>query len=89
MSKRSNNGRDDAPEASRRNFLKGATIAGAAALSTPVAADTAVSGFPEERPKAAPPEEQPAGRRVKSRHARQNVTPPRVTLLRRMMSRLW
>ena len=55
MSKRSNNGRDDAPEASRRNFLKGATIAGAAALSTPVAANTAVSGFPEERPKAAPP----------------------------------
>jgi acetolactate synthase-1/2/3 large subunit len=55
MSKRSNNGRDDAPEASRRNFLKGATIAGAAALSAPVAANTAVSGFPEERPKAAPP----------------------------------
>src|ERR1700751_5058902 len=55
MSKRRNNGRDDAPEASRRNFLKGATIAGAAALSTPVAANTAISGFPVERPKAAPP----------------------------------
>jgi acetolactate synthase-1/2/3 large subunit len=55
MSKRSNSGRDGAPEASRRNFLKGATIAGAAALSTPVAAKTAVSPFSEQRPKAAPP----------------------------------
>ncbi|HTO60293.1 MAG TPA: thiamine pyrophosphate-dependent enzyme [Bradyrhizobium sp.] len=55
MSKRSRSGRSDAPEASRRNFLKGATIAGAAALTTPVAANTAISGFPEPRPKAAPP----------------------------------
>jgi acetolactate synthase I/II/III large subunit len=55
MSKRSNGGRNDAPEASRRNFLKGATIAGAAALSSPVKANTAASGFAEQRPKAAPP----------------------------------
>ena len=60
MSKRSNAGHDNpkhdgAPDASRRNFLKGATIAGAAALSTPAAANTTVSGFPEQRPKAAIP----------------------------------
>ncbi|MFK5098361.1 twin-arginine translocation signal domain-containing protein, partial [Klebsiella pneumoniae] len=30
MSKRSNSRRDGAPDSSRRNFLKGATIAGAA-----------------------------------------------------------
>src|SRR5882724_6496751 len=63
MSKRSNAGqdrpgrdkpgRDGAPDAGRRNFLKGATIASAAALSAPVAANTAVSGFPEQGPKAA------------------------------------
>ena len=64
MSKRSNAGqdrpgrdkpgRDGAPDAGRRNFLKGATIASAAALSTPVAANTAVSGFPEQRPEERP-----------------------------------
>ena len=58
MSKRSNAGQDKpghdgTPDAGRRNFLKGATIASAAALSAPVAANTAVSGFPEQRPKAA------------------------------------
>lgn len=55
MSKRSNGGRIDAPDATRRNFLKGATLAGAAALSSPVKANTAASGFSEQRPKAAPP----------------------------------
>ena len=60
MSKRSNAGQDKpghdgAPDAGRRNFLKGATIASAAALSAPVAANTAVSGFPEQRSKAAVP----------------------------------
>src|SRR5437879_8555315 len=60
MSKRSNAGQDKpghdgTPDAGRRNFLKGATIASAAALSAPVAANTAVSGFPEQRPKAALP----------------------------------
>src|SRR5947207_8821374 len=60
MSKRSNVGQDKpghqgAPDAGGRNFLKGATIASAAALSTPVAANTAVSGFPEQRLKAAVP----------------------------------
>src|SRR6266446_6282706 len=63
MSKRSNAGqdrpgrdkpgRDGAPDAGRRNFLKGATVASAAALSAPVAANTAVSGFPEQGSKAA------------------------------------
>jgi acetolactate synthase I/II/III large subunit len=53
MSKRST--RESAPDASRRNFLKGATIAGAAALSTPVAANTPISGAPEQHPKASLP----------------------------------
>ncbi len=44
----------------RRNFLKGATLAGAAALTTPVAANTPLGGTPlpgdsEPRPKAQPP----------------------------------
>jgi acetolactate synthase I/II/III large subunit len=55
MSKRSSSRRDGAPDTSRRNFLKGATIASAAALGTPAAANTAISGFPEERPKATVP----------------------------------
>src|SRR5580700_2888690 len=55
MSKRSSSRRDGARDTSRRNFLKGATIAGAAALGTPAAANTAISGFPEERPKASVP----------------------------------
>ncbi|MBV8927332.1 MAG: twin-arginine translocation signal domain-containing protein, partial [Bradyrhizobium sp.] len=49
MSKRS------APDASRRNFLKGATIASAAALGTPVSANTPTSGLANARPKAMPP----------------------------------
>ncbi|MGF6308454.1 hypothetical protein ABIB82_003441 [Bradyrhizobium sp. i1.8.4] len=55
MSKRSSSHRDGAPDSSRRNFLKGATIAGAAALGTPAAANTAMSAFPEQRPKAVLP----------------------------------
>lgn len=55
MSKRTSSRRDGAPDSGRRNFLKGATIAGAAALGTPAAANTAVSGFPEQRGKAALP----------------------------------
>jgi acetolactate synthase-1/2/3 large subunit len=39
MSKRS-----QSPSVGRRNFLKGATLVGAAALTTPVAANTAISG---------------------------------------------
>jgi acetolactate synthase I/II/III large subunit len=50
MSKRSNS-----PDAGRRNFLKGATLAGAAALTTPVAANTQISGVPRPRSKAASP----------------------------------
>jgi acetolactate synthase-1/2/3 large subunit len=55
MSKRSSSRRDGAPDRGRRNFLKGATIAGAAALGTPAAANTAISGFPERRLKASLP----------------------------------
>jgi acetolactate synthase I/II/III large subunit len=50
MSKRINS-----PDAGRRNFLKGATVAGAAVLATPVAANTHVSGAPQPRSKAASP----------------------------------
>jgi acetolactate synthase-1/2/3 large subunit len=50
MSKRSNS-----PDAGRRNFLRGATFAGAAALATPVAANTQISGVPRPRSKAASP----------------------------------
>jgi len=40
----------------RRNFLKGATLAGAAALATrPAAANTPIAGIPAERSKAQPP----------------------------------
>ena len=35
--------RSNAPDAGRRNFLKGATLAGAAALTTPVTANTPIS----------------------------------------------
>lgn len=55
MSKRSSTRRDGAVNSSRRNFLKGATVAGAAALGAPATANTAISGFPEQRPKAAIP----------------------------------
>src|SRR5215475_11815070 len=47
--------RSNAPDTGRRNFLKGATLAGAAALTTPVAANTQASIASEPRPKAAAP----------------------------------
>ena len=50
MSKCSNS-----PDAGRRNFLRGATLAGAAALATPAAANTQISGAPQPRSKAASP----------------------------------
>ena len=50
MSKRSHS-----PNAGRRNFLKGATLAGAAALTTPVAANVPASDLSEEHAKAAAP----------------------------------
>ena len=50
MSKHSNS-----PDAGRRNFLKGATLAGAAALATPVAANTQILDPSKESTKAAVP----------------------------------
>ena len=50
MSKRSNS-----PDAGRRNFLKGATLAGAAALATPVTANTQISDPSKGSTKAAVP----------------------------------
>ena len=50
MSRRSNS-----PDVGRRNFLKGATLAGAAALTTPVTANTPISGVPQVRSKASVP----------------------------------
>jgi acetolactate synthase I/II/III large subunit len=47
--------RSHSHDAGRRNFLKGATIAGAAALTTPVAASTSISGVPQARGKAQVP----------------------------------
>jgi acetolactate synthase-1/2/3 large subunit len=47
--------RSNAPDAGRRNFLKGATIAGAAALTTPVAANTQSADPPKANTKAAAP----------------------------------
>jgi acetolactate synthase-1/2/3 large subunit len=47
--------RNQAPDAGRRNFLKGATIAGAAALATPVAANTQSVDPPKVSSKAAAP----------------------------------
>jgi acetolactate synthase I/II/III large subunit len=47
--------RSNAPDAGRRNFLKGATLAGAAALAPPVAASTQASDPPKESAKAAVP----------------------------------
>jgi acetolactate synthase-1/2/3 large subunit len=60
VSKRSNSGRGGAPDVDRRNFLKGASVAGAAALAAPAAANTVAanstaSGVTEPRPKAAVP----------------------------------
>jgi acetolactate synthase-1/2/3 large subunit len=47
--------RSNSPDTARRNFLKGATLAGAAALTTPVAASTSNLGMPPGRAKAAAP----------------------------------
>src|ERR1700742_4366676 len=47
--------RGSSTDPGRRNFLKGATLAGAAALTTPAAANTLIAGGPAERPKAQPP----------------------------------
>ncbi|KWV56329.1 hypothetical protein AS156_04665 [Bradyrhizobium macuxiense] len=54
MSKRANPGNNSLDDG-RRNFLKGATLAGATALATKASANTAISGSPEQRPKAAVP----------------------------------
>src|SRR5580704_13698111 len=43
------------PDAGRRNFLKGATLAGAAALATPAAANVPISPTEQRRSKAAAP----------------------------------
>ncbi|MGA9198515.1 MAG: twin-arginine translocation signal domain-containing protein, partial [Pseudolabrys sp.] len=45
----------NAPDSGRRNFLKGATFAGAAALASPVAASTQASDPPKGSSKAAVP----------------------------------
>jgi acetolactate synthase I/II/III large subunit len=47
--------RNQTPDAGRRNFLKGATIAGAAALATPVAANSQSADPPKANTKAAAP----------------------------------
>jgi acetolactate synthase-1/2/3 large subunit len=47
--------RNTSPNTGRRNFLKGATLAGAAALTTPAAANVPASGLSNERAKAAGP----------------------------------
>jgi acetolactate synthase I/II/III large subunit len=47
--------RSSAPDSGRRNFLKGATLAGAAALTTPVAANTPISPSVPRNAKAAVP----------------------------------
>ncbi len=47
--------RSNSPDTGRRNFLKGATIAGAAALATPVAANTTSFDAPRADAKAAVP----------------------------------
>jgi acetolactate synthase-1/2/3 large subunit len=43
------------PDSGRRNFLKGATLAGAAALATPAAANVPISPIEQRRSKAAVP----------------------------------
>ena len=55
MSENHNNKHDSAPDSGRRSFLKGATLAGAAALTAPSAANTVASPSSEQRPKAAVP----------------------------------
>lgn len=47
--------RSNVLDAGRRNFLKGATLAGAAVLTTPVAASTPISDVPHARARAAVP----------------------------------
>ena len=47
--------RSNALDTGRRNFLKGATVAGAAALATPVAANTPITGVVRSRAKAEVP----------------------------------
>ena len=47
--------RSNALDTGRRNFLKGATVAGAAALATPVAANTPITGVAQSRAKATVP----------------------------------
>ena len=47
--------RNSSPDTARRAFLKGATLAGAAALTTPVAANMPVSDAPRAKVKAAVP----------------------------------
>src|SRR6476660_617240 len=47
--------RSNSPAAGRRNFLKGATLAGAAALATPVAASTETANPPRGSAKAGVP----------------------------------
>ncbi|HEX9072478.1 MAG TPA: thiamine pyrophosphate-dependent enzyme [Pseudolabrys sp.] len=47
--------RSNALDTGRRNFLKGATLAGATVLATPVAANTPISDVPQARAKAAVP----------------------------------
>jgi acetolactate synthase-1/2/3 large subunit len=54
MKSRNSKRRDDSPAIGRRNFLKGATLAGAAAF-TPTAAVNAVPAAPQPRLKAAVP----------------------------------
>ncbi len=47
--------RSNALDTGRRNFLKGATVAGATALATPVAANSPITGVAQARAKAAVP----------------------------------
>src|SRR3974390_3474245 len=47
--------RNSSPDTARRAFLKGATLAGAAALTTPVAANMSISDSPRPNAKAAVP----------------------------------
>src|SRR5262245_44824396 len=51
--------RSNAPDTGRRNFLKGATLAGAAALAPPVAASTQATDPPKGSKQAAAPETMP------------------------------
>ena len=44
--------RRNSPDSGRRNFIKGAALAGAATLTAPAAANIPLSGAPAERAKA-------------------------------------